>query len=111
MITFIGGVKGMNNEWFWTNGGVSGQAAGLSTGRDEMAGRPVPSRYFAGRDKPVVFKNMSRESVPFFKLCYSFFDETLHDGAIDTLMYLLSLLYERMCVRSNVFTRKEGAVA
>ena len=33
-------------------------------------------------------------------------DETLHDGAIDTLLYLLSLLYERMCVRSDVYTHE-----
>ena len=45
----------------------------------------------------------------FFQFCYSILDETLHDGAIDTLLYLLSLLYERMCVRSDVYTRKEGA--
>ena len=42
----------------------------------------------------------------FFQFCYSILDETLHDGAIDTLLYLLSLLYERMCVRSDVYTHE-----
>ena len=48
---------------------------------------------------------MSRESVPFFfQLCYYIFDETLHDGAIDTLLYLLSLLYKSACVYEVTFT-------
>ena len=57
------------------------------TGRNGGTSRNVPFFRGTGRDKPIVFKSLSRETVPFFKFCLTVFAETFHHSHMCTFFH------------------------